>query len=363
MNSDLHMTPDLAVFLQAWTGGGPVPDVDRERLLRRLEEDAVFRAECLAEIRMLGMLKAVQAPPPRWLDITDVLGVSASAVDAAPVRELPRAVMARLARETVAAGRSRGHLDRPIAAAAAVGIVVGMLCTSAVLGFATRPLSRETMLIREGFEEPPAPGVTGVPAGPGRWSGDYSEVVGVRQGVKPAGGSCMLRFQRADHEGSPASRPHRSGDAMRVVDVGMLSQSIDRGVVMVSLSALFNAAGFPADERYDGAVTIYALDADLPLDRATEEIVYREALTSTTGDWKSLDRDPGTWQPASARLLLPPGTTRVLLKVSLRRMPVGRQGLDSLPERVTFAGHFIDDVQASLVITESTPVTQRRVAP
>lgn len=328
----------------------------------RLESDAAFREECVAEIRMLGMLKAVQSPAPRWLDINDALGLSDSGVLPPAAADLPRAVMDRLRGETVPAGRLRRLLGRPLAAAA-IGIVVGMLCTSAVLGFVARPAGRTTTLIREGFEEPPAPGTTGVPAGPGRWSGDYSDVVGAQRGVKPAGGTRMLRFLRSDHEGGTGPQPRRSGDVMRVVDVSRLAHAIDRGAVMVSLSALFDAADFPADERYDGVVAIYALDADLELDGANEDIVHREALALSSADVKSLDRDPGTWQPATARLLLPAGTARVLLKVSLRRMPVGRNGLDSLPEKISFAGHFVDEVQASLVIVEPSPATQRRATP
>lgn len=354
------MNPDLDVFLQAWTGGGQVPEADRARLLRRLEDDAAFRAECAAEIRFLGMLKAVQSPPPRWLDVGDALGLCVPGPAAAT--DLSRAVMARVRGEEAAAGRSRGLFRRPLTAAAA-GIVVGMLCTSAVLGFATRPAGRATTLVRESFEAAPPPATTGVPAGPGQWSGDYSEVVGGQQGVKPASGTAMLRFLRSDHDGSTGPRPRRSGDIMRVVDVSRLSQSIDRGAVMVTLSAVFDAADFPVDERYDGVVTIYALDADLDLDDATEDVVHQEALALSSGDVKSLDRDPGTWQPASGTLLLPPGTARVLLKVSLRRMPVGRKGLDSLPEKVSFAGHFVDDVQASLVITEPTAAPRTRAAP
>jgi hypothetical protein len=356
------MNPDLEVFLQAWTGGADVPEADRERLLRRLESDAAFRAECAAEIRLLGMLRAVQSPSPRWLDINDALGLSAPASSPAAADDLSVAVLDRLRGESAAAGRSRGLVRRPLTAAA-VGIVVGMLCTSAVLGFATRPAGRSTTLVREGFEEGPAPAVTGVPAEPGRWSGDYSEVVGGQQGVTPAKGASMLRFLRSDHDGSTGPRPRRGGDVMRVVDVGRLSHSIDRGAVMVTLSAVFDAAAFPADERYDGLVTIYALDDDIELANATEDVVQQEALAFSSGDVRFLDRDPATWQPATTRLLLPPATRLVLVKVTVRRMPVGKAGLDSLPEKVSFAGHFVDDVQASLVIDDTAASRQRRSSP
>lgn len=159
------MTSDIEMFLQSWTGGGQVPEAERERLVQRLEVDAAFREECVAEMRMLGMLKAVQSPPPRWLDLNDMLGLSGTAAESADAADFPRAVMARVPGQPPAARRIPGLVRRPLAAAA-IGIVVGILCTSAVLGFVASPAGRATTLIRDGFEEPPAPAVTGVPVAP-----------------------------------------------------------------------------------------------------------------------------------------------------------------------------------------------------
>lgn len=122
---------------------------------------------------------------------------------------------------------------------------------------------------------------------------------------------------------------------------------------VLTLSALFNAVPFPATERYDGMVTIYALGADTDLRGATEDSMKEEALAFSVGRFPSLDRDPATWQPASTRLLLPAVTAFVTLKVSVCRMPVGSKSLSSLPESVTFAGHFIDDVRASIRIRDA----------
>ena len=72
------MNPDLQTFLQAWTGGADVSDAERARLLQRLETDAVFRTECAEEIRLLGLIKAMQTPSPRWLNLQDTLGLSAA---------------------------------------------------------------------------------------------------------------------------------------------------------------------------------------------------------------------------------------------------------------------------------------------
>jgi hypothetical protein len=71
------MEPDLYDLVSAWSGREIEP-VRCEELLARLGREPVFRREFVAEIRMLGMLKIVQSPEPRWLRLEDELGWSAS---------------------------------------------------------------------------------------------------------------------------------------------------------------------------------------------------------------------------------------------------------------------------------------------
>jgi hypothetical protein len=137
---------------------------------------------------------------------------------------------------------------------------------------------------------------------------------------------------------------------MRVIDVRPFLTGAMGGDVVMSLSAQFNATLFPETERYDGMVTIYALGTDVELSGATEDSVKEAALAFSVGVCRSVDRDPGTWQTASTRLLLPPGTDSVMAKVSFRREPTGGETLSSLPGSLTFAGHFVDDVRASIRI-------------
>jgi len=249
---------------------------------------------------------------------------------------------------------------RPLTAAAAVGIVFGMLCTSVVFGFGARSVEKVVSLLQESFESGPPPQVTGAPSGPDRWSGDYSEIVTDFEGLKPKHGSKMASLLRSDYEGRTVPRPSRQGDLMRVLDVRPFLAEAKGGDVVLTLSAQFNAASFPNSERYDGMVTIYALGADAELGGATEDSVKEEALAFSVGRFPSLDCDPATWQPAFTRLLLPAGTAFVMLKLSVCRMPVGSKSPSSLPESVTFAGHFIDDVRVSIRIRDaaSNPRTQ-----
>jgi hypothetical protein len=250
--------------------------------------------------------------------------------------------------ETALRTSPRWFTWRPLTAAAA-GLVIGLFSASMVFGFGVRSLERVVSLFQESFESGPAPLVTGMPQEVNLWSGDYSEIVETYEAVKPAQGTKMARVLRSDYDGKTSSKPSKQGDLMRIVDVRPFLREAKGGEVVITLSALFNAAPFPEAERYDGAVYLYALGQL----GSTEESLLEDALAHSHGGCRSLDRDPATWQRASARLLLPPGTERVLLKVSFTPMPASGKNLSPLPDHVTFAGHFVDDVRASVNIRQS----------
>jgi hypothetical protein len=237
---------------------------------------------------------------------------------------------------------------RPLTAAAA-GLAIGLFSASMVFGFGVRSLERVVSLFQESFESGPAPLVKGMPQEVNLWSGDYSEIVEKQEGVKPAQGKKMARVLRSDYDGKTSSKPSKQGDLMRIVDVRPFLSEANGGEVVITLSALFNATPFPEVERFDGAVYLYALGQL----GSTEESLLEDALAHSHGGCRSLDRDPATWQRASARLLLPPGTERVLLKVSFTPVPASGKNLSLLPDHITFAGHFVDGVRASINIRQS----------
>jgi hypothetical protein len=254
--------------------------------------------------------------------------------------------------ETALRTSPRWFAWRPLTAAAA-GIVFGMFSASMVFGFgvARRSLERVVSLFQESFESGPAPLVKGMPQEVNLWSGDYSEIVETYEGVKPKDGTKMARVLRSDYDGKTSSKPSKQGDLMRVVDVRPFLREANGGEVVMTMSALFNAAPFPEAERHEGAVYLYALGQL----GSTEESLLEDALAHSHGGCRSLDRDPATWQRASARLLLPPGTERVLLKVSFTPVPASGKNLSLLPDHITFAGHFVDDVRTSVNIRKSVP--------
>jgi hypothetical protein len=116
------MDPDLQDLLAFWRGDRDPGDARRDALLARLRADADFRQAFVEEIRMLGMLRAVQASEPRWLRLEDEIGWTAR----------PGGDVEALAQAVVRAGRRRFHrrrLARWAAGVAAALLLVGALVT------------------------------------------------------------------------------------------------------------------------------------------------------------------------------------------------------------------------------------------
>ncbi|HEY7426620.1 MAG TPA: LamG-like jellyroll fold domain-containing protein [Gemmataceae bacterium] len=114
MDTDLH---DLLVIWQDGEDPGPVR---RAALLARLGNDEAFRRAFLDDIRLLGMLKVVQSPEPRWLRLEDELGWSRQEPST------PDALADRVMQSVRASQRRRWLVGRVLAVAAIVALVAGI---------------------------------------------------------------------------------------------------------------------------------------------------------------------------------------------------------------------------------------------
>ena len=81
---------------------------------------------------------------------------------------------------------------------------VGLFSASMLFAFVTTGGGKVVSLLQEGFETGNPPLAKGMPKTPGYWSGDFSQVVGAQQGVRPKTGRKMLQFLRADYEEKPS---------------------------------------------------------------------------------------------------------------------------------------------------------------
>ncbi len=229
------------------------------------------------------------------------------------------------------------------AAAAAAGIVVGTLCTSMVFAYVAPSMGRAVTLLQESFESGPTPLATGVPVEPGRWSGDYSEVVGADQRVKPESGNRMLRILRADYEGKPESEGSFVGDISRLIDVRPYRAEFADGGAVVQFSAGFNAFAFPDGETYECKLSVHAYDAETATNgslRIGNTRIASELAGASTARIK-LDRDPATWQRTTGDLRLPADADFLLIRIAIQHPPLA-------PSKATFAGHYLDEVRLTL---------------
>jgi hypothetical protein len=124
------MDQDLQELLALWLSDADPGEARREALLARLRGDEAFRRDFVEEIRLLGMIEAVQSPEPRWLRLEDETGWSAPR----PAGE--EALAQRVVRLWERRRRARRWLRRSLVAVAASAL----LAVGLYLGFRpTRP--------------------------------------------------------------------------------------------------------------------------------------------------------------------------------------------------------------------------------
>jgi len=232
--------------------------------------------------------------------------------------------------------------------AAAAGIVLGMFCTSMVFAYVAPSLGKVITLLQESFESGPAPLVIGVPIEAGQWSGDYTELVGEQQGVKPASGKGMLRFLRADYGGKTNADGYVA-DLYQLIDLRPYRSEFADGGAVLQFSAGFNAFAFPADESFAGLMSMHVLDAETVRSGALSDrqMLNAEALAMAGSSRLMLDRNLATWQRQTTELRLPPNTEFLLIHVGVTHATKAQR-------RPVFDGHFLDDVR--LVLTRRAPL-------
>ena len=120
------MDRDLQDLLALWLGDHDPGEARRAALLARLDGDDTFRRAFVGEVRLLGMLRAVQSSEPRWLRLEDEVGWSAR--QSADVETLAQ----RVVREGQRRLRARRSLRWSGAVAAAALVAAGLF-------FAFRP--------------------------------------------------------------------------------------------------------------------------------------------------------------------------------------------------------------------------------
>ncbi|TDU81899.1 hypothetical protein EI77_01211 [Prosthecobacter fusiformis] len=245
----------------------------------------------------------------------------------------------------------KGRL-RPLLAAAA-GLAMGLFSASMVFGFGLVGKVQTLSLLNDSFETGTNPFARGKPIAPGRWSGDFTEVVGPHDGIRPADGKKMLRFLRGDDE--LAHLPDSSSsDTFRLLDMRRFKGDIADGSGVVRLSAMFNATAEEASTPISCTLMLYALDAKL-----VKEIqaggampnLRRNVLAFSQSSRVKLDNGTQSWQSASNELRLPPETDYLMIQIG-----VSHDSKESGKRLDTFGNHYADQVRVSLARLPEVPL-------
>lgn len=89
---------DMADALAAWQGA-PVEAARCDELLARLSKDDAFRREFAEGVWTLSMVRVVQAPEPRWLGLSEELGLCGSDAEDASSDDSEKVIMAEIRRK------------------------------------------------------------------------------------------------------------------------------------------------------------------------------------------------------------------------------------------------------------------------
>ncbi|GJQ28628.1 MAG: hypothetical protein HBSAPP03_05120 [Phycisphaerae bacterium] len=177
-----------------------------------------------------------------------------------------------------------------------------------------------------------APIMTTGAAPVGAWGWDSCAFVGPSMGIFPAHGNRMLRFLATTPGGPSADTVSR---VAQVVDFTPMTSSINAGLVTVTAGMMFNrrqtGPPFQADTLFRMHVAAYSTPTVIQPTNFPSG-----ALALSTGTLIS-DANPATWQPISVSLLLPAGTTHVLVAI---------EAVENVFNNFTgseFSGHFADN--------------------
>lgn len=232
--------------------------------------------------------------------------------------------------------RSRWLQWRPLMAAAAAGLMIGLFSASVVFGFVVqRGVEKRTPLavFEPGFEDAQMPLTIGFPSGPGRWSGDAARVVAAENGVPPKEGKFMLMLEPMS-KGVPR--------IYQVLDLKSVPSSGGSETRDIEISASFAAAGADASVRY--VIRAFAVtEAPESLDAAWFDRRDESIASATRG----VDVMPGTkgWQTVSVRIQVPRAARSLVLFLGTRT-----------PDKAARTSpHYLDDVRVSLLTLPPLP--------
>ncbi len=232
---------------------------------------------------------------------------------------------------------------RPLATAAAAGVVLGLFCASVAWAIVlpSEPAARLVLpILTESFEKSATPLIKGFPTRTGEWGGDPAQVVGTVPKRLPIHGAAVL---------SLGSSPDSNlGYLQQIIDVSSLPQAEEGEMRTVEVIASFHAHETGEQERYTLRVATFN-ESPESVHNLWEGIPWREMDDNTLTMTKSgltTSAEAESWQTISVAVEVPDNARSVVISLAAGR-------LDPLAPKTL---HYLDDVRADLVIS---PLTKR----
>jgi len=229
------------------------------------------------------------------------------------------------------------------------GLAIGIVFASVVWAVAPQRAAEYRRIDSDGFETGAGPQVTGLPAKPGVWSGDQSELVRHDGSVAPRSGNRMLRFASGWYEGKP-TKDGQSCDVLKLIDLRPYRHQIATGTWSVRITAFFNVSTGALEGREQYSVAGFVFDTATAISLTSPGSLRDRSLAYACCQRIDLDEDAETWQQATTEFRLPDESAFLAVHCGVSEYS---RDADKPPKQ--FLGHYCDDVSVTLVRRPDVP--------
>lgn len=226
---------------------------------------------------------------------------------------------------------------RPLATAAAAGLVLGLFCASVAWAMVAprKPAAPVVIpILTESFESPATHLTDGFPSRTGVWGGDRAQIASSTSNRSALDGDSVLSLE--------SSPDHNLGFLQQIVDVSSLPRAREGEMRVIEVIASFHAGKIGETERYTLRVASFKESPENIRD-LWEGVTWREmdkiSLTfSKTG--LTAPADAKGWQTLSAIVEAPAGAHSVVISLAAGRFD----------RKAPKTPHYVDDVRAEFRI-------------
>jgi hypothetical protein len=234
--------------------------------------------------------------------------------------------------------------------AAAAGIVLSALCTSAVWAYAGQRLgfkSRTIFVANASFEGAEDVAPNGIPETAATWSGDFCKVVPAENGIHPHSGKEMLRFLRADNTLAKQGSFNYVGEAVQVIDLRPYRSELSSGGTQIDVTGWF--ASIPTEGQQFNFLIKAATFVGEPKDAPVLWEDFAHSSLSMVQHQIPAAANPAQWQQLTVSIPVPATADILIFECGvLRRKPRMMEG------SVEFPGHYVDDISLRLRFPNQT---------